>query len=92
MPWSAVRGGGSRAMTISGFGCTVVSALILLLASATPAFAYLDPGTGSLILQSLIGAVAGALVTVKLYWVRIRRLFSSRGAVQDGEDGTREGD
>jgi hypothetical protein len=37
--------------------------------------AYLDPGTGSLILQVLVGGVAGALVTVKLWWARVTSIF-----------------
>jgi len=31
-------------------------------------FAYLDPGTGSLFLQLLLGGVAGLAVIAKLYW------------------------
>jgi hypothetical protein len=38
---------------------------------STPAFAYLDPGTGSMILQVIIGAIAAALVSIKLAWRRI---------------------
>ena len=44
----------------------------------TPAYAYLDPGTGSIILQGLIAGVAGALVVVKLYWSRLKTFFSSK--------------
>lgn len=40
------------------------------------AFAYLDPGTGSLFLQLLLGGVAGLAVIAKLYW---RRLLSFLG-------------
>lgn len=42
------------------------------------AFAYLDPGSGSLILQILIGAVAGAFFAVKAYWIKIKSFFSPR--------------
>lgn len=41
----------------------------------TPAFAYLDPGTGSAILQGLIAAVAAAAVALKLYWHRLLRII-----------------
>ena len=37
--------------------------------------AYLDAGTGSLIIQVLIGIVAGGAVTVKLFWGKITRRF-----------------
>ncbi len=33
--------------------------------------AYMDPGTGSMFLQLLLGGVAGFVVIVKLYWRRI---------------------
>ncbi len=40
------------------------------------AYAYLDPGTGSLFLQLLLGGIAGLAVIAKLYW---RRLLSFLG-------------
>jgi hypothetical protein len=33
---------------------------------------YVDPGTGSFILQIIIGGVASAYVAVKLFWGRLR--------------------
>ena len=42
------------------------------LSLATPAHAYLDPGTGSMVLQLLLGGLAGALMVVKLYWEKIK--------------------
>lgn len=41
-------------------------------------FAYLDPGTGSIIVQAIIGAVVGAGVVVKVYWRKIRSLFGGK--------------
>jgi hypothetical protein len=40
--------------------------------------AYIDPGTGSIVLQGVIGAVAGALVVCKVYWSKIVALVSGR--------------
>ena len=37
--------------------------------------AYLDPGTGSILLQIIIGGVAGLGVVGKLYWHRLRGLL-----------------
>ena len=37
--------------------------------------AYIDPGTGSLVLQMIAGGVAAAAVTAKLYWSRVKRVF-----------------
>ena len=33
--------------------------------------AYLDPGSASMILQMLVGGVAAAAVSIKLFWKRI---------------------
>ncbi len=37
--------------------------------------AYLDPGTGSLILQALVASLAGAVVAITAYWQKIRTFF-----------------
>jgi hypothetical protein len=44
--------------------------------------AYLDPGTGSLILQALVATLAGAVVAITTYWQKIRTFFrrSSRNS------------
>jgi hypothetical protein len=34
--------------------------------------AYLDPGTGSIALQLILGGVVAALATVRLYWDRLK--------------------
>ena len=43
-----------------------------------PAFAYLDPGTGSMIIQLLLGGIAGAMVVGKLYWHRFKSFFGRK--------------
>ena len=50
----------------------------ILLGLATPAFAYIDPGAGSLILQLLIGGVAGSLLAIRLFWRRLSVWWRSR--------------
>ena len=47
----------------------------LLLLSTQNAYAYLDPGTGSMILQVLAGGVAAVAVMGKLYWRRLSRFL-----------------
>jgi hypothetical protein len=44
----------------------------------TSLLAYLDPGSGSMILQILAGGVAAVAVTAKLYWNRILRFLRIR--------------
>ena len=48
---------------------------LLFLPSQVIAPAYLDPGTGSLIIQVLIGAIFGGLVVAKIFWNRIKIFF-----------------
>lgn len=55
--------------------------------AATPARAYLDAGTGSLILQVLLGGFAGVAVVARLYWARLRMRFGGRRDNRPGADG-----
>ncbi len=41
-----------------------------------PAFAYLDPGTGSMLLQIMLGVLIGAGAAVRVYWDKIKTFFS----------------
>lgn len=38
--------------------------------------AYLDPGSGSFIIQLLIAAVVGIGFVIKVYWKKIKGLFN----------------
>lgn len=49
--------------------------LILLLAlGAQPAHAYLDPASGSMLLQVILGGIAGVAVMAKLFWHKLLKL------------------
>ena len=41
-------------------------------ALAQDALAYIDPGSGSILLQLILGGVAGALVVAKMYWQKFK--------------------
>lgn len=41
-------------------------------------WAYIDPGTGSMLVQALIAGIAVISLGVKYYWRRIRSLFFKR--------------
>ncbi|MEA2495583.1 MAG: hypothetical protein QOJ29_3494 [Thermoleophilaceae bacterium] len=41
-------------------------------------FAYLDPGSGSMMLQVIAGGLAAAAVTMKVYWRRLLVLLHIR--------------
>jgi uncharacterized membrane protein YdcZ (DUF606 family) len=38
-------------------------------------YAYLDPGTGSVVIQSIIAFFVGALYFGKIYWIRVTSFF-----------------
>ena len=40
------------------------------------AHAYLDPGSGSIILQAILGFIAAALATASYYWTKLKIFFS----------------
>jgi hypothetical protein len=40
--------------------------------------AYIDPGTGSFVLQVVVGALLGASVAAKMYWSRLRGFIAGR--------------
>jgi hypothetical protein len=46
------------------------------------AFAYVEPGTGLMISQLLIGALAGGLVTLKLYWHKLKEKFGAKTSIE----------
>jgi flagellar biosynthesis protein FliR len=72
-------------------GCLAV----LLVPIARPAHAYLDPGTGSMILQIILGGVAGVLVAMKLYWRRVKEFFgfsSDDASTSEGATDARDPD
>ena len=41
-------------------------------------FLYLDPGSGSVLLQVLIAVVVGIGIVVRVQWARIKSLFSPK--------------
>ena len=58
---------------------------VLLLLMFTDAVAYLDPGTGSMLLQVILGGIAAVGVAIKLYWHKLRVAFGV-GKKEDPED------
>ena len=53
---------------------------------STCAFAYIDPGTVSIFLQGLIGAIAAIIVTLKIYWIKILKFFGIQNKIEDNKD------
>lgn len=47
----------------------------ILISNSNYAFAYLDPGTGSIILQAIIGAIAAGLTFFTNFWLKVKDFF-----------------
>lgn len=41
-------------------------------------FFYLDPGSGSLLIQLILAAILGIGMAVRIFWKRIKALFTGR--------------
>tara|TARA_Y100000590_G_C15638218_1_gene983867 strand:+ start:79 stop:270 length:192 start_codon:yes stop_codon:yes gene_type:complete len=58
----------------------VQKALFVVFISSTflisDAYAYIDPGSGSLILQMILGALVGVGIAIKVYWFKLKEKFS----------------
>lgn len=59
-------------VTAAGF----LALLFLAVLFPRDAHAYLDPGTGSYVLQMIIAGVLGAAFAVKMSWFRIKRFLT----------------
>ncbi len=57
-------------------GTRISMALVGCIVLAKPSYAYLDPGTGSIILQSLLAGIAVTIGVLRLYWHRCKAFLS----------------
>lgn len=56
---------------------TLAIILFFITGSFVPAYAYLDPGTGGILVQGLLAGVASALAILKIYWRKIKAFITS---------------
>lgn len=63
--------------------------LFLIFLNAQTAYAYLDPGTGSYLLQILLASLLGAAFAVKIFWQKIitsmKKIFSKNAGEQTND-------
>ena len=57
-----------------------------LFASILRTQAYLDPGSGSFLIQLLIAGVVGAGFLIRAYWKKIKGLFNRSEAKKDNDE------
>jgi hypothetical protein len=76
----------SALTSTSSFGF-IFSLTFLLSVWPQPCYAYLDPGTGSLVLSTIIGGIAGLMVIVKMTWHNILTFLGIRKPKVDDKSG-----
>jgi hypothetical protein len=64
--------------------------LVTLLAPQLRPQAYLDPGSGSFLIQLLIAGLVGAGFLVKVYWKKIKGLFNRSASKKDDDSEIQE--
>ena len=54
----------------------IVLMMLVLISFPAHSHAYIDPGTGSFVIQMVVAAVLGAFFALKMYWRRLKGFFS----------------
>jgi hypothetical protein len=67
-------------MTLNFF----IDAVMSSLANSNPA--YLDPGSGSYLLQLILAGLLGAGFAVRMYWGRIKEFFQRGSSEEETQD------
>ncbi len=74
----------------SGYVFSFLIVGMLVLVFSGEAWAYIDWGTGSLLIQMAIAGLVGASLAVKIFWKQIKgffaRLFSKKQGTEGGDD------
>ena len=60
-----------------GFNVDVLFTFLSSPPAAGPAFAYIDPGAGSILLQAFLAGLAGCAVLMSMFWGNVKRFFAS---------------
>lgn len=63
---------------------------ILVLGPQGPTPLYLDPGSGSILLQTLIAAGLGLVFVIRLSWKKIKRFFKGSKAQEEIQESVEE--
>ena len=64
------------------FLCLIVG----LISYTSPAYAYLDPGTGSMLLTGLIAGLAAIISFLSIYWQKVKSFFIKKEPGTDIEN------
>ena len=59
--------------------------------SAGLRLAYIDPGTGSFVIQAMVATLVGAAVALRLYWRRVKALLGVAVKAEDDDETSPDG-
>ncbi len=62
-------------MKISVSNLKFLCLIVGLISYTSPAYAYLDPGTGSMLITGLIAGVAAVISFLSIYWQKVKAFF-----------------
>ena len=62
-------------MKISVSNLKFLCLIVGLISYTSPAYAYLDPGTGNMLLQGLIAGLAAIISFLSIYWQKVKAFF-----------------
>jgi hypothetical protein len=63
----------------------VALSLVIVLVLARNAHAYLDPGTGSYLIQILLATLVGSAFAIKIFWHNIKGFLGRMFSKNEGE-------
>jgi hypothetical protein len=66
--------------------------IVATLSMPSPALAYLDPGSSSIILQALLAAAVGVSMAWKTLWYKVKSIFTRKGDSVDVIESGQEDD
>jgi len=69
-------------MPVTALLC-ITMIVVACLSIASPAYAYLDPGTGSMLISAVLGIAAAVALALKMFWYRVTGLFRGKRRAAD---------
>ena len=60
--------------------------IIIIILYPSACFAYLDPGLGGVILQSIIGGLAAGIGVISIYWNKFKSIFIKKNKKEKNID------
>ncbi len=71
-------------VAVQSFSTVAMITLVVVLSWTATAQAYIDPGSGSMLVQLLLGGAAGVVIAIRVYWRRLITRFRSKPPERPG--------